>query len=78
VVDGLWSTIGSYNLDPLSLLINRELNVVLLGRPTGRDFEDMFEDDFSRSEEIDAETWKTRGAWRRLTENICGAFRLLL
>ena len=29
VVDGLWSTVGSSNLDPLSLLLAREANVVV-------------------------------------------------
>jgi cardiolipin synthase len=78
LVDGLWSTIGSYNIDPLSLLVNRELNLVLLGRPTGRRFEEMFERDFARAEEIEAEAWKARGPWRRLTENLCASFRILL
>jgi cardiolipin synthase len=78
VVDGLWSTIGSYNIDPLSLLVNRELNLVLLGGSTGRAFEAMFEADFARSGPIDAERWKKRGAWRRLQENLCGSFRILL
>jgi cardiolipin synthase len=78
VVDGLWSTIGSYNIDPLSLLINRELNLVLLGRSTGRAFEEMFERDFARAAEVDAEAWKSRGLWRRMTENLCASFRILL
>jgi cardiolipin synthase len=78
VVDGLWSTIGSYNIDPLSLLVNRELNLVLLGQATGRSFEEMFERDFACAAEIDAEAWKSRGAWRRLTENLCASFRILL
>ncbi len=78
VIDGLWSTIGSYNIDPLSLLINRELNVVLLGASMGRAFEGMFEQDFACAEEIDAEAWKARGAWRRFTENLCASFRILL
>ena len=29
VVDGHWATVGSSNLDPLSLLLAREANVVL-------------------------------------------------
>ena len=29
VVDGCWSTVGSSNLDPLSLLLAREANVVI-------------------------------------------------
>ena len=78
VVDGLWSTIGSYNIDPLSLLVNRELNLVLLGGGAGRAFEEMFEQDFAESAEIGAEAWKARGALRRLTENLCASFRILL
>ena len=29
VIDGLWATVGSSNLDPLSLLLAREANVVV-------------------------------------------------
>jgi cardiolipin synthase len=29
VIDGRWSTVGSSNLDPLSLLLAREANVVI-------------------------------------------------
>lgn len=32
VVDGLWATVGSSNIDPLSLLVNLEANVVVLDR----------------------------------------------
>ncbi len=78
VIDGLWSTIGSYNIDPLSLLVNRELNVVLLGRSPGIRFEEMFENDFARAEEIDDAAWRLRGTWRRFTESLCSAFRILL
>lgn len=33
VVDGLWATVGSSNIDPLSLLLNLEANVVVLDQP---------------------------------------------
>jgi cardiolipin synthase len=78
VIDGDWSTIGSYNMDPLSLLVNRELNVVLLGRAIGRRFESMFEADFARAEELDSVDWGSRGPLRRLAEQLCGAFRIFL
>jgi cardiolipin synthase A/B len=78
VIDGEWSTIGSYNIDPLSLLVNRELNVVLLDRTMGRRFETMFEHDFARSSELDAARWDTRGPLRRVAEHLCGAFRVFL
>lgn len=78
VVDGAWSTIGSYNIDPLSLLHNRELNVVLLGRGPGRRFESMFRDDFAVAEEVEERRWTARGALRRLSENLCASFRVFL
>lgn len=36
VVDGLWSTVGSSNLDPLSLLLAREANVMVRDRHFAR------------------------------------------
>jgi cardiolipin synthase len=78
VVDGAWSTIGSYNLDPLSLLVNRELNLVLLGSRVGSRFEAMFEQDFARSDELDAVRWTSRGTLRRVAEHLCSAFRVFL
>jgi cardiolipin synthase A/B len=78
MVDGVWSTIGSYNIDPLSLLVNRELNLVLLGRSIGRRFEAMFERDFAGSVEVDAARWTSRGTLRRAAEHLCSAFRVFL
>ncbi len=78
VVDGAWSTIGSYNLDPLSLLVNRELNLVLLGSRVGSRFQAMFEQDFARSDELDAVRWTSRGTLRRVAEHLCSAFRVFL
>ena len=37
VVDGHWATVGSSNLDPLSLLLAREANVVVEDRPFAED-----------------------------------------
>jgi cardiolipin synthase len=78
VVDGLWSTTGSHNLDPLSFFRNRELSVTLLGREVGERFERMLERDFERSKELDSRSWGLRGALRRLTERVCAGLRPLL
>ncbi len=37
VVDGRWATVGSSNLDPLSLLLAREANLVVLDAPFAQD-----------------------------------------
>ncbi len=75
LVDGLWSTTGSHNLDPLSFFRNRELSVTLLGRPAGEPFERMLEADFSRSRELEGRAWRLRGALRRVAERACAGFR---
>ena len=48
VIDGVWSTVGSSNMDWRSFLHNKELNLVVLGREFGRQMEAMFELDRKR------------------------------
>lgn len=43
VVDGRWATVGSTNLDPLSLLLAREANVVTTHRGFTRDLRDRLD-----------------------------------
>lgn len=78
VVDGLWSTIGSYNLDPLSFFRNRELNVALLGPEAARQVEGMLSRDFARSVELEGGRWGLRGKLRRLAERVSASFRSML
>ena len=44
-IDGVWSTIGSTNLDWRSFLHNDEINAVVLGRGFATQMETMFADD---------------------------------
>ena len=68
VVDGVWSTVGSTNLDPRSLLINDEADAVILGTDFGAQMEAMFRDDVARSKEIRREEWRKRGLGSRTKE----------
>jgi len=43
VVDGRWATVGSSNIDPLSLLLNLEANVIVIDAPFARSLETEFE-----------------------------------
>src|SRR5690606_37435642 len=45
VIDGVWSTVGSSNMDMRSFLHNNELNAVVLGSEFGDAMEDMFAED---------------------------------
>ena len=60
VVDGIWSTVGTANLDYRSFLHNNEVNVVVYGRDFARDMEKMFQDDLEASEPVFLKGWKKR------------------
>ena len=68
VVDGLWASVGSCNLDWRSLYYNDELNAVLLGRAVGAEFERVFERDLGHAEEIGLHAWSRRSLHRRAAE----------
>ena len=68
VVDGVWSTIGSTNLDWRSFVHNNELNAVILGSAFGAQMEAMFETDLARSERITLERWRQRSLLTRMKE----------
>ena len=67
-IDGVWSTIGSTNLDWLSFLHNDELNAVILGRDFSQQMEVMFARDLSDSDAIDLEQWEHRSILLRIKE----------
>ena len=69
VIDGVWATVGSSNLDWRSFLHNDELNAVVLGRDFGRSMEDLFAVDLDHADEVDSATWDQRGVGRRLMES---------
>ena len=68
VIDGVWSTVGSANLDWRSFLDNDEINAVILGREFGQKMQAVFARDLDASEAIDPERWKRRPLMFRLKE----------
>ena len=68
LIDGVWSTIGSTNLDWRSFLYNQEINAVILGHDFGNRMRAMFEDDLGASELITPEAWDDRSLLMRLRE----------
>lgn len=67
-VDGVWSCVGSSNLDWRSALDNDEINAVMLGRTFARQMEAAFTEDMAGSDEIDLASWKHRSLLLRLKE----------
>jgi cardiolipin synthase len=60
LIDGVWATVGSTNLDWRSFLHNRELNAVVLGQEFGEQVRVMFDKDLAQSEAMTLEQWKRR------------------
>ncbi len=68
LVDGVWATIGSTNLDWRSFLHNHELNAVVLGAGFGEQVKAMFDRDLAESDEVTLEEWRRRSLGLRLKE----------
>ncbi|OZI32786.1 cardiolipin synthase B [Bordetella genomosp. 1] len=68
VVDGVWSTVGSSNMDWRSFALNFELNAVILGPEFGAQMEALFREDVAASVRIDGEAWRDRPVDDRFME----------
>ena len=68
LIDGVWSTVGSTNLDWRSFLHNQEVNAVVLGTEFGAQLKAMFDKDLAASEEITRASWRKRPLSLRFKE----------
>jgi len=68
VIDGVWSTVGSTNLDYWSLLSDDEVNAVVLSREFAAEMEKSFAKDLMESHEIKWEEWKERPLFSKMRE----------
>jgi cardiolipin synthase len=68
IVDGVWSCVGSSNLDWRSALDNDEINAVILGREFGQQMQAAFAADMAASDAIDLAAWRRRPMLPRLKE----------
>ena len=70
VIDGVFSTVGSSNLDWLSFVTNNELNVIVLGEDFGAEMNAQFEQDRAASNPVTLEAWRQRSLHLRLLEGM--------
>jgi cardiolipin synthase len=68
LVDGVWSTIGSTNLDWRSFLHNQEVNAVVLGPDFAVQMRAVFDRDLAASNPITLEAWEHRGLGDRIKQ----------
>jgi cardiolipin synthase A/B len=65
VVDGVWSIIGSYNLDARSLFYNLEVAVEALDRTFGAIMVEQFRTDEANADVFDERAWTALPWWRK-------------
>jgi cardiolipin synthase A/B len=68
VIDSIWATVGSTNLDRRSFELNEELNLVVYDGDIARRLERVFVEDLEHSRQVTYEQWKTRGIKSRILE----------
>ena len=68
LIDGVWSTVGSTNLDWRSFLHNQELNAVVLGAEFGQRMRASFDADLAQSDEVTLAQWQQRSVGLRVKE----------
>jgi cardiolipin synthase len=78
VIDGVWTTIGSTNLDNRSFAVNDELNLIAYSAPVAQRMEQIFMDDVALSRPVTFEDWKRRGIIAKMLELLALPVRDLL
>jgi cardiolipin synthase len=60
VVDGIWATVGSTNLDNRSFALNKEINLIVYDTTIAGQLETIFAEDLKHSKRLTYEAWKSR------------------
>jgi len=77
-IDGQWSTIGTANIDRLSLLGNYEINMEVFNADVARQMEEIFAVDSSNTRELTLPGWRRRHYMVKFSETVLTPFRPLL
>ncbi|MDQ3238746.1 MAG: phospholipase D-like domain-containing protein [Actinomycetota bacterium] len=77
-IDGVWSTVGTANIDRYSLLGNYETNVEVYSEPLAAQMERMFELDKTNASEITLEEWENRPLPAKVVERILASLSPLV
>ncbi|WP_307816394.1 phospholipase D-like domain-containing protein [Nocardioides limicola] len=77
-IDGNWSTVGTANVDRLSLQGNYEINVEIIDTGMAEAMEEIFRVDQSNCLELRIDEWEARAGHRKFTEFVLAPLRPLL
>jgi cardiolipin synthase len=78
IVDGVWSCVGSSNLDWRSAVDNDEVNAVVLGRAFGQQMQAVYARDVAASDAIELSAWSRRPLLMRVKESVARMWGRLL
>ena len=68
VVDGVWTAIGSSNLDRRSVVFNNEVDAIILGADTAAQVEAVLQRDMAASAPVTLAAWRARSLNERFEE----------
>jgi cardiolipin synthase len=77
-IDGEWSTVGTCNLDRLSLVGNYEINVAVYSAAFARQMSALFAKDTAEKFELTMEQWKSRPWYIKVSERILAPLRFMM
>jgi cardiolipin synthase len=78
VIDGTWATVGSLNLDSVSLLYNFEANIITTNTLFIEELSAHFVRDMYKSRELSKQEWKSRFFLERIPEMLIRLVRKFL
>lgn len=77
-VDGRWSTVGTANIDRLSMTGNYEVNLALYSDEMAAKMEAIFEMDLGNCRELTLDEWNRRGRLPRVAERLLAPLHPLM
>jgi len=77
-IDGVWSTVGTSNLDWWSIARDNELNAIIISHSFGDAMNSMFTHDLESATQIDPQQWQHRGLHERLDETFARLIQPML
>ncbi len=77
-IDGVWSTIGTANMDRLSLVGNFEINLEIFDAGLAHQMERVFARDITNARELTVEEWRSRSFLAKVGETVLIPLRPLL
>jgi cardiolipin synthase A/B len=77
-IDGQWSTVGTCNLDRLSLVGNYEINVAVYSAAFAQQMSALFAEDTAERFELTMEQWKSRPWYYKVSERILAPLHFLM